>query len=151
MKLTRIATVLAVIGTCFVGGAVTATSASASGYGCNGSLVNTIPISGGVGEVYVYWDGTYNCAVAVDNAENAKAIDVYLTECASDKPQEFVQCQQIGNASDGDNGDNSYHWYAGPVRLAAGGHCISASGDVYTQSGGYDSTDIDNESMTIDC
>lgn len=152
MEISRIATVLTVLGTCLVGGAVTATNASATSYGCDGSLVKTLPI-GSIGEAYVYWDGTYNCAVAVDNAKNASWITLNLVDCAADTPQIYTSCQMEQAVQDGYNSsgepDNSYHWYAGPVNLKAGGHCLylEANINVNGENYGYG----DNNSTTFAC
>jgi hypothetical protein len=136
MKLVRISTVLAVLGTCLAGGTVMATTASASGYGCPGSLVDTIPVQIGdfgtvVGDVYVYWDGTDNCAVAVDPSQNAEGISVSIREC-----QETVMTDECtpktGWVTDS---SSSYKWYAGPVSVNAVGHCVSVTGTITTSDG----------------
>ncbi|MFC1433592.1 hypothetical protein ACEZDB_23375 [Streptacidiphilus sp. N1-3] len=123
--------------------AVGPSSASASGYGCSGNLVTTRYI-GSIGETYIYWDGTYDCAVTVDNAKNAKNIYIDLIECTGDVSQ--TACPEAASKVDGDT--ELYHWYAGPVKVYGVHHCIQLVAIITTTDG---SKQADVDGTGFDC
>lgn len=134
-RIVSLTATLGLLGATLVGGAVMAQTASASGYGCNGTLINSVPVKtpSGIlaGYLYVYWDGANNCAVMVDPNENASYIDVELGVCAQTSGPGSA-CTPYGGPGPKywpqDNGD--YHWYAGPISVPSGNHCIVVGGEI---------------------
>ncbi|MFD7949357.1 hypothetical protein [Streptomyces sp. NPDC059744] len=126
-KITRWLTTAAVLlGIGFITPIATAGPAAASGYGCNGSLIDTINHTSSSGalvaKTFLYWDGTYNCAVAVKQGSyygTSSRMDLSLGT-----PDKLV----------GDSG--SYSYYAGPIRVYGVGKCIFTELTVYPAGGG---------------
>ncbi|WP_314613165.1 hypothetical protein [Streptomyces stackebrandtii] len=114
----------------------TAPTASAGGYGCNGSLVGSAPVYGienytntVVANIYIYWDGTYNCEVAVKKVFVGSTTRMELTLWSN-------------HGKDIDPG--YFSQYAGPVRVVGTNSCIweelnmwDASGRIIAQSYTY--------------
>ncbi|MFD7949356.1 hypothetical protein [Streptomyces sp. NPDC059744] len=105
----------------------TAPAASAAGYGCNGSLVYSAPVYGVddysstvVAQLYGYWDGTYNCEVAVKKVFVGTSTKMTLTIWSN-------------NGSDVDSG--YFSQYAGPVKVNGTGSCIWEEVDMWNSSG----------------
>lgn len=106
---------------------ITAPAASAGGYGCNGNLVLSSPVYGVdsyaktvVAQLYVYWDGTYNCEVAVKKVFVGTSTKMSLTIWSD-------------HGSDTDSG--SFAQYAGPVKVKGAGSCIWEEVDMWNTSG----------------
>lgn len=90
-------------------------AAHAGAYGCNGTLVDTINQRGYDGTVlavsYIYWDGTYNCHVAVKKAWVGTAT----------KMRAEITSQKGGYDED----YGSFSSYAGPVKVDGRNTCIN--------------------------
>jgi hypothetical protein len=101
----------------------TAAPASAGAYGCNGTLIHQLNhTSQKSGEVvattYLYWDGTYNCVVAV------KRGSFY----GKNSRMELYMMAEKG----GQNKDEGYFsYYAGPARVNGVNSCVAYELDMY--------------------
>ncbi|MEU7026550.1 hypothetical protein AB0A60_07615 [Streptomyces sp. NPDC046275] len=111
-----------------------APAASAGGYGCNGSLIDTYSIKNGStvwGSTYLYYDSATgnNCAVAVKNstgyAGTSSFTSVYLQRCNSSTPG---YCGGIAASVDD---SQNYTQYAGPVSLYAAGKCLQVQASIW--------------------
>lgn len=126
-KLTRwLTTVGLFLGLGFVAPLATAAPASAGGYGCNGSLIDSIPqyahfTGERVATTYLYWDGTYNCAVLVKQGR------LYGV------PTRMQVSIGTSTALDGDSGTFSY--YAGPAKVYGKGKCIFTEATLWDKNG----------------
>ncbi|MDQ1028760.1 hypothetical protein QF035_006342 [Streptomyces umbrinus] len=98
---------------------VTAAPASAGAYGCDGNLVysksvnaNRSGLTGKIGTVYSYYDGTYNCSVFVKSVYVGTPTNLDLS---------------IYKENDGtfDRDHGAFSSYAGPVEIKAPGSCVS--------------------------
>ncbi|KKD09679.1 hypothetical protein TN53_02115 [Streptomyces sp. WM6386] len=114
-------------------GFIMAPSASAAGYGCPGSQIDTYAVktSGGTtySNIYLYYDsatGT-NCASNVRTSaggygtSNPQAIDVQIWRCVAGSTP-GAACT-ADTPIDGDYG--YYQYYAGPVDVTASNRCIT--------------------------
>ncbi|MEU0403004.1 hypothetical protein ABZ318_22730 [Streptomyces sp. NPDC006197] len=117
-KITRwLATSAVLLGLGVAAPIATAGPAAAGGYGCDGTLVDTLPhyaysFEGGgqVATTYIYWDGTYNCVV---NVKQGSTYGVSTRMALS-----IMTSTEM-------NGDPGYFkYYAGPVKIYAKGRCI---------------------------
>ncbi|WP_326605008.1 hypothetical protein [Streptomyces sp. NBC_01800] len=113
---------------------ISAPAASAGGYGCSGSLIDSYSMKNGSttwGTTYLYYDSSTgnNCAVAVKGsagyAGTATQTTVYLQRCASSTPG---NCGGIEKTS---SDVGNYTSYAGPVSLNAAGHCIQVTASIW--------------------
>ncbi|MFC8532656.1 hypothetical protein ACFUJY_01665 [Streptomyces sp. NPDC057249] len=118
------------------GGIVTAPAASAAGYGCSGSLIDTYNVntSSGTkyGEIKLYYstaNGGTNCAVTVDTyfgSSVKKPIRINIIRCEA-SASAGSYCAAAGSMDDWDE----YYTYAGPVSVTSmSGRCVRLSGSV---------------------
>ncbi|MCI3226289.1 hypothetical protein [Streptomyces sp. NP-1717] len=119
------------------GGMISAPAASAAGYGCSGSLIDTynVSTSGGTkyGEIQLYYstaNGGTNCAVTVDTyfgSSVKKPIRIHIIRCEASAPPGAYCAASGGSVQDWD----SYYTYAGPVSVTSmSGRCVRLSGGV---------------------
>ncbi|MFF5341946.1 hypothetical protein ACWDUG_16370 [Streptomyces cellulosae] len=129
---------LAVLGATFsimAGMFTMAPSASAGGYGCSGSQIDSFPMyaSGGTlfGNVFLYYDSSTgrNCAVTVATSAGGYGVAKYMYVGISRCNETVDTGSCSGSASVVDKKD-SYKYYAGPVSIAAAGHCIAVTGQI---------------------
>jgi len=122
-----------------------APSASASGYGCSGSQIDTYNVNHGstlFGVVHLYYNSSTgkNCAVTVKTAAGGygtkSQIDVVIDRCATPGSHPGYDCYSLAKVDDSGN----YAEYAGPVSLSAAGSCIAVYGYVSTPN--YVSADV---------
>ncbi|MFJ3421021.1 hypothetical protein ACIPN8_32285 [Streptomyces sp. NPDC086082] len=114
-------------------GVVFAPAASAAGYGCAGSEIDTYPVktSGGTqyATIHLYFDSSTdrNCAVTVVTAAGgsgtAETTMASISECSGTT---LTSC--VGGAITTKADAGSYASYAGPVSVPGGGHCVLVSG-----------------------
>ena len=120
-----------------------APSASAAGYGCPGSQIDTYAIksSGGTtyGTVHLYYNSSTgsNCAVAVANSTGGSGQagwfrSVAIMRCAETTPG--GPCTTVSGTYKNDAG--YYLQYAGPVTVTAAGKCIKVYGAMH-KDGAY--------------
>jgi hypothetical protein len=104
--------------------------------GCGGNLVKLLPLhmpdGTRIGELQIYFnpDTGYNCAEMHHGGPTwgvSRDTWVYIAKCETTQPTGtcFV-------ADDDYTLENVAYW-AGPVRVHAGGHCIQANGWIYWQ------------------
>ncbi len=124
-KSARVLTVLGVAAAACVLGPVS--NASAGGYGCAGDLVYSADVKGVdayedtvVAHLYAYWDGTYNCEVAVKKVFVGTKTRMNLTLWSN-------------HGSDNDSG--SFASYAGPVKVRGANSCIWEEVDMWNTAG----------------
>ncbi|MGC0331572.1 hypothetical protein RKD23_004562 [Streptomyces sp. SAI-170] len=124
-KLSRVLTVFGIAAAATILGPVS--NASAGGYGCNGDLVYSADAKGVdsysntvVAHIYAYWDGTYNCEVAVKKVFVGTSTRMELTLWSN-------------YGEDTDSGYFSY--YAGPVKVKAVNSCIWEEVDMWDTAG----------------
>lgn len=131
--------VLGAVFSIFAGMLTLAPAASASGYGCSGSQIDTYPMynSGTLfGDVYLYYDSSTgkNCAVTVATSAGGYGVSK-LMYVSIDRCNETVDTGNCtGPAGVSDKG--YYDYYAGPVSISAAGHCIAVTGQI-TYNGKY--------------
>ncbi|NUS73890.1 MAG: hypothetical protein HOQ05_10840 [Corynebacteriales bacterium] len=123
--LKRIVVIVAALGAVAASLFIAQAPAQAGGYGCSGNLVENKSLSKyGVhwGNIYLYWDGTNNCAVFVKNSSNAPGQRAMTVEIESGN---WVsgQWRRIDLKQDPGN----YYTYAGPVSLYGANRCVRAA------------------------
>jgi hypothetical protein len=114
----RISAAIAALVVTTIAGLLTAPAASAGAYGCDGTLIHTINHAYNdtyVATTYLYWDGTYNCAVAVKTGRyygisTRMALELY---------------NSTGAEPNHDVDDGPYKYYAGPVKVYGRNACIA--------------------------
>lgn len=140
MKTKLIARALAtVVAVAAVAVGLAAAPASAGGWGCSGSQIDSwaeTVVSGPLpsqqarlGTVSLYWDGDTgrNCAVNVSYGSfygRPKQMLVQIEACLNDGS---VTCTRVGD-SPHDNGQ--YLYYAGPVSVPARGLCVAVHAEI---------------------
>ncbi|MER8184413.1 protein kinase [Kitasatospora sp. NPDC094015] len=108
----------------------------AAAYGCTGGLIDSYPVKTGAGVVlgyfYLYFDnatGT-NCAATIKTANSgygtASAVRASISRCSNTAPA--ASCTVVGGSTKSDEG--SFTMYAGPVKVAAAGACVTGSGSI---------------------
>lgn len=102
---------------------------------CSGTLIEARSIKQGsttLGNLYVYWNGTYNCARTVSSNVTwgtPKRMYAEIRSCPrSDKGSEL--CHWL----DADDDYGTFRYYAGPVKVNGVAKCIAARG--YIEWGG---------------
>ncbi|MBW5252331.1 hypothetical protein JGS39_25630 [Streptomyces sp. P01-B04] len=134
----RVVTFLTAFTTILLGALTLAPSASAAGYGCSGSQIDSYSVITGsangsvnYGNVYLYYDSStgYNCAVTVANSAggNGVAKEMYISLIKCTQTTSTGTCT-LTSTRDEDKGN--YLNYAGPVKIPAAGHCIQISGRI---------------------
>ncbi|CAM5449962.1 hypothetical protein ACFYZI_18585 [Streptomyces griseorubiginosus] len=114
-------------------GMVFAPAASAAGYGCAGSEIDTYPVktSGGTqyATIHLFYDSSTgnNCAVTVATTAGgygtSETTMASISECSGTT---LTSCVDGAITRKADAG--SYQYYAGPVSVPGAGHCILVSG-----------------------
>lgn len=116
------------------GSLVSAPSASAAGYGCSGSLIDTYDVrtnagSGTLfGHVYLYYNSSngVNCAVNVSNSAGgygtAKYMYMSINKCTQTSPSSTCSITTRDEDS-----SQFYTQYAGPVSVTSPNNCILIS------------------------
>ncbi|MCT4356583.1 hypothetical protein M5362_25995 [Streptomyces sp. Je 1-79] len=126
-KIGRIlASAAVLVGVGVVAPVATAGPAAAGGYGCNGTLIDSIPHTAyGTGErigtTYLYWDGTYNCAALV------KQGSLYGVKTR--------MALSLGTDTELKGDPGHYQYYAGPVKVYGKGKCIFTEGTLWGANG----------------
>ncbi|MEV1012031.1 hypothetical protein [Streptomyces sp. NPDC049881] len=138
--LTRVLTSLAAALSLGIAVPATADAAAPAGvYGCDGTLIDTIdhPYDGRVvATTYLYWDGTYNCAVAVKKG----SYEGVRTR------RDLLLFNNTGAQPRSDEDDGRYLYYAGPVKVYGRNACIAteltmwntANYDIFLHRSPYD-------------
>ncbi|WP_157531857.1 MULTISPECIES: hypothetical protein [unclassified Kitasatospora] len=108
-------------------------TASAGGYGCAGSEIDTYPVTSGsttYGVIHLYYDSSdgTNCAVNVATSAGGYGADKYMSVS-------LILCSQTSPSStcailDAVVDAKTYKYYAGPVPVGARGHCIQVRGRI---------------------
>lgn len=111
-----------------VGATLTFSGTAEAAGSCSGSLIDTYNVTGDnspyagqyVGQVRLYWDGTYNCAIFTKSGGPLYGVNTSMSIklMAGTSPER----------SDIDNG--TYAYYAGPVKVAAAGKCVRWEGSI---------------------
>ena len=121
----KVATIAAIVaagaGSLFIAQA----PAQAGAYGCAGSLVESKSLSKystNYGNIYLYWDGSKNCAVFVKNNSTASGTRAMTVEIESGN---YVSGTWRRSVLKQDAG--SYTTYAGPVSVNGANLCVRAS------------------------
>ena len=114
-------------------GLMFAPAASAAGYGCSGSEIDTYAVktSGGTqyATIHLYYDSSSgnNCAVTVATAAGgygtADTTMVNISVCSGTTLTSCVSGEITHKAQAG-----NFQYYAGPVSVYAANHCILVSG-----------------------
>ncbi|WP_157848309.1 hypothetical protein [Streptomyces exfoliatus] len=111
-----------------------AQAATAAGYGCSGSLVDTYNVnttSGTTyGKIYLYYstsNGGTNCAVVVDTyfgSSTLKDMYIHIMRCPASTTPGSICAADGANPVDADR----YYTYAGPVSVTSmAGRCVRIS------------------------
>ncbi|GAA0676832.1 hypothetical protein GCM10010193_32560 [Kitasatospora atroaurantiaca] len=124
MHLKKVTAVVSATSSLLLGGVIAAPAAHAGAYGCAGNQVYSATVYGNlgnswqgkkIGNVYTYFDGTYNCTVFVKavyvGTKTYTAVDI--SNQRNDTTQPFG----------GDRGN--YASYAGPVKIDGRNTCVS--------------------------
>jgi hypothetical protein len=150
--LRRTASTLACLTVIAAGGIAFASPASASGYGCSGSEIDTYtvelnqssPTPGrDISKIHLFYDSSTkkNCAANVKTTAGGSGTSTYMQvniyRCAS-HVKSGQRCDDI-EADDTDNG--YFKQYAGPVSIKAAGRCISVFAETFIPNGEHDSLD----------
>ncbi|MEV5736319.1 hypothetical protein [Streptomyces sp. NPDC052292] len=140
----RIASVLTGILLLLGGSFILAPSASAAGYGCGGSEIDTYQVktSGGsvYGNIHLYYDSSTgkNCAVNVATSAGGYGTPTFkfvmLVKCVAGTSAGST-CTQDTYVQDPTSTGVNYSQYAGPVNISAAGRCISVVGVISLTSG----------------
>ncbi|WP_371598677.1 hypothetical protein [Streptomyces sp. NBC_00564] len=136
----KVLTALAAVSSIFFGMLALAPTASAAGYGCAGSQIDSYPMyaTGGTqfGTVFLYYDSSTgkNCAVTVATAAGgygvSKLMHIEIVKCS--QTVDTGSCTGVDSVVDHDY----YQYYAGPRSINAAGHCIAVTGQI-TYNGKY--------------
>ncbi|MEV4616831.1 serine/threonine-protein kinase [Kitasatospora sp. NPDC049258] len=109
---------------------------AAAAYGCSGGLIDSYPVKTGAGVVlgyfYLYFDnatGT-NCAATIKTANSgygtASHVSASISRCGNTSPA--ASCTVAAGTTKTDDGN--FTMYAGPVKVAAAGACVTGSGSI---------------------
>ncbi|GAA2773448.1 hypothetical protein [Kitasatospora cinereorecta] len=129
----KIASTLIAFGIAAAGLTIGAPTASAGGWGCTGSEIDTYSVTYGstmYGAIHLYYDSSTgkNCAVNVATSAGGYGVDKYMSVS-------LVRCTQTSPSStctidDAKTNADTYKYYAGPVSLSAADHCINVRGRI---------------------
>ncbi|MFD9125988.1 hypothetical protein, partial [Kitasatospora sp. NPDC059571] len=111
-------------------------STAAAAYGCSGGLVGSYPVATGTGAVlgyyYLFFDNSSgkNCAATIKTSASgygtASAVKATISRCSNPGPA--PSCTTVAGTTSTDAGN--FTMYAGPVRVAAAGACITGYGSI---------------------